>query len=56
MVVHNIATGGGTWIEANVTKDQVVERYGPTIAGGSAELWCEAEKLVEGHFESRLNI
>ncbi|HSB96032.1 MAG TPA: HD domain-containing protein [Spongiibacteraceae bacterium] len=50
-LMHNIATGGGTWTEANVTKDQVIERYGPTIAGGSIELWTKAEQLVKEHFE-----
>ena len=54
-LIHNIATEGGTWIEPNVTKDQVKERYGPTIAGGSAELWSKAEKLVEAHFERKLD-
>lgn len=54
-LIHNIATGGGTWTEAHVTKDQVKERYGPVIAGGSAELWSEAEKLVEAHFDRKLD-
>jgi putative hydrolases of HD superfamily len=50
-LIHNIETGGGTWTEANVTKTQVKERYGPIIAGGSAELWNHAESLVESHFK-----
>jgi 5'-deoxynucleotidase YfbR-like HD superfamily hydrolase len=49
-LIHNIATDGGTWNEANVTKDQVKERYGSAIAGGSAELWKVAEKMVDDHF------
>jgi putative hydrolases of HD superfamily len=52
-LMHNIATGGGTWNEANVTKAQVKERYGPAIAGGSAELWSKAERLVDEHFSRR---
>lgn len=49
-LIHNIATGGGTWNEANVTEDQVKERYGPTIAAGSISLWAKAKRLVERHF------
>ena len=52
-LIHNVTTGGGTWSEANVTKNQVKERYGPIISGGSAELWNTAEKLVDRHFESQ---
>lgn len=50
-LIHNIATDGGTWAEANVTKAQVRERYGPTINVGSFSLWSKAEELVEKHFE-----
>lgn len=50
-LIHNIAADGGTWIEANVTEIQVKERYGPTISGGSTELWNQAVQLVENHFE-----
>lgn len=31
----NTLTGGGTWTENSVSEQQVYERYGPTIAGGS---------------------
>lgn len=50
-LIHNIATDGGTWAEANVTKAQVEERYGPTIKEGSLGLWSKAKGLVEKHFE-----
>lgn len=50
-LIHNIATDGGTWSEANVTESQVKERYGPTIEGGSSSLWSKAKKLVSSHFE-----
>ena len=49
-LIHNVATGGGTWLEANVTEAQVNERYGPTINKGSASLWSKAKNLVENHF------
>jgi len=50
-LIHNVETGGGTWIEADVTKNQVKQRYGGPIAKGSARLWSKAEKLVDDHFE-----
>ena len=50
-LIHNVATDGGTWAEANVTETQVKKRYGPTIEGGSSSLWSKAKKLVNCHFE-----
>ena len=50
-LIHNVATGGGTWSEANVNEKQVKERYGPSIAGGSEALWHQAEKLIQSHFK-----
>jgi putative hydrolase of HD superfamily len=50
-LIHNVATGGGTWTEADVTEAQVKERYGPTISKGSSTMWLEANKLVESHFK-----
>ncbi|WP_072386528.1 HD domain-containing protein [Hyphomicrobium sp. CS1BSMeth3] len=46
----NVAVGGGTWSENGVGVTQVIERYGPAIAGGSTMLWEAARKLVEQHF------
>lgn len=46
----NTLTGGGTWTENNVSEQQVYERYGPTIAGGSPGLWDHARALVAQHF------
>ena len=51
-LIHNVATGGGTWVEANVTEVQVKERYGPSIKRGSTSLWAKAKELVEKHFTS----
>lgn len=50
-LIHNIETGGGTWVEASVTKKQVKERYGRPILAGSASIWGVAEKLVDKHFK-----
>jgi putative hydrolase of HD superfamily len=52
-LIHNVATGGGTWNEFGVTQAQVPERYGPAIEGGRAELWREARELVRRHFDGR---
>lgn len=49
----NTLTGGGTWTENSVSEQQVYERYGPTIAGGSPLLWEHARMLVAQHFGDR---
>lgn len=49
-LIHNVATGGGTWNEFGVKHAQVLERYGPAIEGGAAALWHEAKALVQQHF------
>ena len=46
----NVRTGGGTWAENGVTLEQVLQRYGPTIARGSPALWSFCEQLVREHF------
>lgn len=46
----NTLTDGGTWTENGVTEQQVRERYGPAIEGGSQMLWQETAKLVSRHF------
>jgi putative hydrolase of HD superfamily len=49
----NTLTDGGTWTENNVTEQQVMELYGPTVERGSPALWQEASKLVRRYFEGR---
>ncbi|MDX2220022.1 MAG: HD domain-containing protein [Burkholderiales bacterium] len=49
-LLTNVATGGGTWTQNNVTHEQVLERYGPTIARGSPALWAACEQQVRAHF------
>lgn len=46
----NVSTGGGTWAENAVTLEQVLQRYGPTIARGSPTLWTVCEQWVRAHF------
>lgn len=51
-LIQNVMTGGGTWADNDISRDQVFERYGPTISAGSSELWDYAKILVESHFSS----
>lgn len=52
-LIANVNTGGGTWTENGVSLQQVLERYGPTIARGSRALWAACEQLVQRHFAGR---
>jgi putative hydrolases of HD superfamily len=38
-VMHNVASGGGTWVEYNVTAEQLETRVGAKIARGAPGLW-----------------
>ena len=38
-VMHNLASGGGTWLEYNVTAEQLKARVGVKIARGAPALW-----------------
>jgi len=49
-LIHNVATNGGTWIEGNVSHEQVKQRYGAVIAEGSRTLWDYAKGLVNRYF------
>lgn len=46
----NVLNGGGTWTANSVSEQQVYERYGPAIKGGSPKLWEHARALVRQHF------
>ena len=46
----NTLTGGGTWIENNVSEEQVLARYGPAISSASPALWAEAKRRVRNCF------
>lgn len=49
-LLHNAATGGGSWVEFQVTEAQAVARYRPPIERGAPALWEAAAALVEEHF------
>lgn len=38
-VMHNLMSGGGTWITYNVTADQLEARVGSKVARGAPALW-----------------
>jgi len=38
-VMANLMSGGGTWVEYNVTSDQLDSRIGTKIARGAPALW-----------------
>jgi len=49
-VLHNIATGGGTWVEYKVTADQLEARVGVKIARGAPALWHYIRALAAPYF------
>lgn len=51
-LIQNINTNGGTWVEGNVSREQVEQRYGSVIPSGSKSLWSYATKLVNNFFAS----
>jgi putative hydrolase of HD superfamily len=52
----NTLTDGGTWAENGVTEQQVLDRYGPTIEGGSPLLWQEARERVRQYFQQHTRL
>ncbi|MDZ4136794.1 MAG: HD domain-containing protein [Paracoccaceae bacterium] len=51
-VMHNIASGGGTWTTYNVTADQLETRVGQKIARGAPALWRYVRARTARFFES----
>lgn len=49
-MLHNAATDGGTWVECEVTLEQVKARCRPPIERGSPALWDVAAGMAEDHF------
>ncbi|MEM1302805.1 MAG: HD domain-containing protein [Pseudomonadota bacterium] len=48
----NLAAGGGSWVEYNVSFDMVTERVGTKIERGAPWLWEWIEPRVKGFFEN----
>lgn len=51
-VMHNIASGGGTWIEYNVTADQLEQRVGAKVARGAPALWAYVRDRTRAFFSA----
>ncbi len=49
-VIQNLACGGGTWAEYNVTFDQLETRVGTKIARGAPRLWELVREKVRPWF------
>lgn len=49
-VMQNIAAGGGSWIDYQVTYEQLVERVGNRIALGAPRLWDWLSASAQGYF------
>lgn len=52
-MLHNAATDGGTWVECEVTLEQIEARCRPPIEGGAPALWDAAAGMAEEHYRKR---
>ncbi len=52
-MLHNAATDGGTWVECEVTPEQITARCRPPIEGGAPALWEAAAGMAEEHYRNR---
>lgn len=50
-LLHNAATGGGSWVECQVTEAQALARYRPPIERGAPALWEASARLIQAYFE-----
>jgi putative hydrolase of HD superfamily len=53
-VMHNIASGGGTWTEYNVTAEQLEARVGAKVARGAPALWDWVRGRTRAFFDGRV--
>ena len=51
-VMANLMSGGGTWIEYNVTAAQLESRVGVKVARGAPKLWHWVKHKTAGYFGS----
>lgn len=49
-VMANLLSGGGTWVEYDVTSDQLDQRVGVKIAKGAPRLWAWVRAKTRGYF------
>jgi putative hydrolase of HD superfamily len=48
--VLNLANGGGSWVDYDVSEDMVRSRVGPRIARGAPRLWAWLSPRIAAHF------
>lgn len=51
--MQNLQSGGGSWIEYNVSEDTIAERVGSKIAIGAPALWVFAQRKIAAFFANR---
>lgn len=52
-VLHNIASGGGSWNDYDVSFDQLEQRVGLKVARGAPRLWDHVRDRARAFFSSR---
>lgn len=52
-VMHNIESGGGTWISYNVTAEQLEARVGAKVARGAPKLWDWVRVRTRAFFDNK---
>ncbi|MEP1765958.1 MAG: HD domain-containing protein [Sulfitobacter sp.] len=52
--MQNLQSGGGSWIDFNVTEDMIADRVGSKISIGAPQLWIFAKAKIADFFRSHL--
>lgn len=52
-VISNLATGGRSWIDYNVTRDQVETRVGTKVTRGAPAIWENLRHRIDAWFDAR---
>lgn len=53
--MQNLQSGGGSWVDFNVTQDMIAERVGRKISIGAPALWTYAQEKIAAFFAARPN-
>ena len=51
-VIHNLETGGGSWVEYDVSRQQLEDRVGWKVAKGAPAVWQHLQKRIRQWFEA----
>lgn len=52
-VMQNLASGGGTWVQYGVTRDQLESRVGSKVTRGLPRVWAHLAPLLDRWFAAR---